>query len=679
MPWQVTPYTVPLVTATVIAVALTVYGVFYLLERDLEPSVVAFVLLMTGVSLWAVGYTLQLSSTTLDVKLRWLTVLWVGSAITPTALLAFAITYTERESWLTTPRLLALSIQPVVTVAVLAVSPTGLLWNDPALDTTSNTFATITFGLGPWYVLSLAYSWLLVVLGVGLLLWFVVDSDDMYRGQAIAIVIGSLTPFAASVVFFTGLSPNANVNPTSAAFAVSGLAFAIAVFRYRFLDVVPVARDTVVGRMRDGYIVVDDDHNVIDANPAASQLTDHDSLVGRSLSTVLPSAGTDDSPITESVSGSTEPQEFVVEDETGTRVVEVRRSEIEGQRRAGDLFLLRDITAQRQVERRYQRLIERASDIMSILDEDGRITYQSPSVERVLGHEPSLAVGELAFDVVHPEDRDEVRQAFETVLADPGTQTRVEYRVPDAGGNWRTLDAIAKNLLHDPFVEGIVLNGRDVTERKERERELEAKNERLDRFASVVSHDLRNPIQVAGANVDLAEETGDPDRFDAIRRAVDRMDRLVDDVLTLAREGTTDTEREPVHVGTIAERAWSTVETADATLDVRTERLVDADPDRFQQLFENLIRNGVEHGRDDVSITVGDCPDGGFFVADDGPGIPPAERERVFESGFSTDPDGTGFGLAIVSRIAETHGWTVCVSESDSGGARFEFGEEATS
>jgi PAS domain S-box-containing protein len=671
MAWQVTPYTVPLVAATGVSAALTIYAAVHLYTREYEPSVAAFCLLLAGVTFYALGYTLTLSAVDLAAKRRWLRLLWVGAAIVPTGWLLFAITYAERESRLTRPRLAGLALQPAGTIALLLPERSPLIWSDFQLDTASNPFVTVEFALGPWYQFSLLYSWTLTVVGLAVLLWFVVRSDDLYRGQATVLIVGGLTPFVGSLVFFTGLNPHPNVNPTSAAFAVSGVAFAVAVFRYRFLDILPVATDTVVERMRDGYVVLDDSGQVVDANPAAAEFTDTIDLVGEPVGTVFPFdlAGVE--------SGAAERQgsgEFAVADGDGTRFVEVRQTPLDGTRRAGSLLLLRDVTAQRRVERRYQRLIERASDVIVVLDADATVQYQSPSIRRVLGHDPADVEGANAFDLVHPDDRERVRERFDDIVDAPGTTGRIEYRVRHANGEWRTIETIVKNLLDDPYVEGVVLNGRDVTEHRERERQLERQNERLDEFAGLVSHDLRNPLQVALASTDLAERSGDPSHFDRLSSALDRMDRIIDDVLTLAREGRAIQTTESVALGALADRAWDAVHTEGATLDVTASTTLDADPDRVQQLLENLFRNAVEHGGETVTVTVGPVSDGpGFIVADDGPGIADDERERVFESGYTTADDGTGFGLAIVREIAEGHGWTPDLTASESGGARFEF------
>jgi PAS domain S-box-containing protein len=206
--------------------------------------------------------------------------------------------------------------------------------------------------------------------------------------------------------------------------------------------------------------------------------------------------------------------------------------------------------------------------------------------------------------------------------------------------------------------------------------ELRRRNERLDEFTGVVSHDLRNPLNVAQGRLDLAREEceGAHDNLDAVADAHDRMDALIEDLLVIARNGDDVTDPEPVHLGEFAERCWATVETGDARLvvDVDDDRAMLADPGRLRQLLENLFRNAVEHGDASV-VTVDLLPEGaGFTVADDGTGVPEAERESVFDVGYSTSEDGTGFGLSIVRRVAEAHGWDVCLTEGEAGGARFE-------
>jgi PAS domain S-box-containing protein len=210
------------------------------------------------------------------------------------------------------------------------------------------------------------------------------------------------------------------------------------------------------------------------------------------------------------------------------------------------------------------------------------------------------------------------------------------------------------------------------TERlQERERELTQQNARLEEFASVVSHDLRNPLNVAEGRLELAMEECDSEQLAHVESAHTRMKSLVEDLLTLARDQDTDIDPETVSLDSFAEVCWQNVDTEDASIVVETDQRVRADGTKLRQLFENLFRNAVEHGGSDVTVTVGALPDG-FYVEDDGDGIPADERSDIFEYGFSTRPGGTGFGLAIALQSVETHGWSIEATEGTDGGARFE-------
>lgn len=200
---------------------------------------------------------------------------------------------------------------------------------------------------------------------------------------------------------------------------------------------------------------------------------------------------------------------------------------------------------------------------------------------------------------------------------------------------------------------------------------LRTQNDRLEAFTSIVSHDLRNPLNVADGRVELLREQYDSTHLDAIDRALARMSELIDDLLTLAREGERVREPEPVDLGGLVRTCWQNVTTADAELVENCDRTILGDNSRLQQLVENLIGNAIEHGNEGVIITVGEL-DEGFYIEDDGPGIPQDTRDDVFEAGYSTSKEGTGFGLSIVKQVTEAHGWTIGVSEGSNGGARFE-------
>jgi signal transduction histidine kinase/PAS domain-containing protein len=264
---------------------------------------------------------------------------------------------------------------------------------------------------------------------------------------------------------------------------------------------------------------------------------------------------------------------------------------------------------------------------------------------------------------------------------DPDTPVRSELHLPL--GNHGILlagseepdafdqrDLVFGQILADAIT--TALDQRAQTERlRERERDLKRQNERLEEFTSVVSHDLRNPLNVAIGRLDVVREECESEHLDVVARAHNRMEALIDDLLTLARQGEAVSETELVDLATLADGCWENVATADATLVTDIDRRIRADRSRLQQLLENLMLNAIDHGGEDVTVTVGALADG-FSVEDDGPGIPADDRAQVFEMGYSTAEDGTGFGLSIVEEVADAHGWDVHVTDGATGGARFE-------
>ncbi|ELZ42873.1 histidine kinase [Halorubrum saccharovorum DSM 1137] len=325
--------------------------------------------------------------------------------------------------------------------------------------------------------------------------------------------------------------------------------------------------------------------------------------------------------------------------------------------------------------------------------------------------------------VVAADDRDPLRDA----LAD-GT-VDVTYRITIDGDSEWVHELGSRDENGD--VVGYLF---PADERVQRRRQLEQQRERLEEFASVVSHDLRNPLSVAVGNIELARDLdGDAtvERLDRAHDALDYMDDLISDLLALAREGRSVEETETTDLRAVVDQAWRTVGAPGGVALAVADPLpaIECDRSRLRQALENLFRNAIEHGTEEtlpvgpveqsdggstigpeafrgdaaapldsddsdpgisdaereaggsesapdrepsLRVFVGRLPNG-FYVADDGVGIEPSERDTVFEPGHSSDRDGTGFGLSIVERIAEAHGWEVSVTESEAGGARFEF------
>ncbi|WP_348609924.1 two-component system sensor histidine kinase NtrB [Halobaculum rarum] len=319
--------------------------------------------------------------------------------------------------------------------------------------------------------------------------------------------------------------------------------------------------------------------------------------------------------------------------------------------------------------RLYETVLDDLDDAVYALDPDGDIVYVNQRYAEMKGVDIETLIGTHIYDWVTDDVADRARTVLEEIAAGERDVGVVEYDFLTVDGDRFPAELRFNRVTSGEAELGRVGVIRDVSERKRREDALRRKNEQLESFTSVVSHDLRNPLNVLSGSLELARETGDEEHLERAERAVEDMTTLVDDLLMLAREGAVIDETEPVDLASIADSAWETATAgSNASVSIEATSRVVADSDRLSQLLENLFRNAVDHAGDDVAVTVADLDDG-FRVADDGPGMPADVRGRALESGYSTAADGTGFGLAIVAEIADAHGWTVSVDDAADGGA----------
>ncbi|MFY4811801.1 PAS domain S-box protein [Haloarcula sp. AONF1] len=335
-----------------------------------------------------------------------------------------------------------------------------------------------------------------------------------------------------------------------------------------------------------------------------------------------------------------------------------------------------DITERKRREKRLEEtssrleaLFENSPDMIDVLDADGTIRDVNQRFCAELGYDESEVLGRSIWEFDLMFDAEDVQTQLSGFSIDERRKFEGLYERRD--GSTMPVEVHLLRLSLDGDDRFLAIS-RDITERKEREQELEQQNEQLEQFASVVSHDLRNPLTVARGQLELLREESDSEHIDAIDGAHQRMDTLIDDLLTLARDGASPASPVVVDLEPFVRTCWQNVDTKAASLRTDIVRPIRADESRLRQLFENLVRNAIEHGGDDVTVTVGELADG-FYVADDGHGIPVADHGDVFDAGYSTAAEGTGFGLSIVKQVADAHGWTVRVVSGTDGGARFEF------
>ncbi len=346
MGWHYTPYALILLAVTAVSVTLALHAWRL---RD-TPGAKELALLLAAVSVWSFGYGLEFPFTDLGVKVFWASVQYLGVVTVPVAWAVFALRYTGRGGWISRRNLLLLSVVPVMTLALMWTNGAHhLFWTSVGTDP-SRTFLLVEHGVPFW--IFVLYSYVLVAFGTFLMLSMILRSTNLYRGQGGALLAGVAAPWVGNGINLIGLNPFPRLDPTSFTFLISGAAVSWALFRFRLLDIVPVARDTVIEVMNDAVIVTDAQRRVVDLNPAAQNILRRLSseVVGSPLARVEP--GLD---ALLDVPGDEEEahKEISLGKDTERRDYDLALSSLRDRkgRTTGYLLVLRDVTERRRAER----------------------------------------------------------------------------------------------------------------------------------------------------------------------------------------------------------------------------------------------------------------------------------------------------------------------------------------
>jgi len=572
MTFQLQPEVPVFVGILLVTASLLIYSIRQYHRRGQAAELQAFIVLLFVICVW------QLTAIFINI-ITVPALIFVGNNFGNILLVPglayslawFALAYSGQTEWVNRWTAgVALATIGGVGIAVV-LNPSLMLASNGLTTQGPVTIAGVTFT--EWVVLDLTlqpafriyqlYIYLVMLASGGIVVRYLLKNrGEIYRGQAVALAVGIGVILGVNSLLFAGILPP-EWNLTHVSFGVTAVAFAVAIFRYRLLEVAPVGRKQLVEQLADPVIMLDDHDRVVDCNPAARELIDApENWRGMSATACFASFSDPTEWFTTTGSGET---------------------------------------------------------TLSEADTERSFTMDSVPIE----NQTSAQTGQLI-------------------------------------------------RLHE------------ITEQKQRERQLREQNEHLDEFASIVSHDLRSPLNVAQGRLKIAGWECDSEEIAEAEHALTRMESMIDDLLTMARTSQTIEDTHPVDLAATAKTAWTYSDVADCELQLSVPASVQiaADRDRLLQVFENLYVNAAEHNETAVTVEVGVVGDGeltaddgqraGFYVSDDGTGIAAVDREDVFESGYTAASGGTGFGLAIVQDIVAAHGWEITVTDSSDGGARFE-------
>lgn len=476
MSWQVVPYTTVLLLAAFISVIVVIFALRVRLPSGARS---AFIIFMSGVTLWSACYALEVASSTLQAKLFWANSQYLGVLIVPPALLVFLLLYTHQEKWLKWPIWVFFA---AITSAFLA-----LVWTDQkhhllreSLTLTLSPIPELVFEWGPLYQAVIIYFYIILFLCALALVRSIFQSTPYYRGQAFALLVAISIPWGASVVEVIGLDPIPHLSPIVFSFILSGGIFVWAFWRYRLLDILPVAQHAIFENLPDGIIVLDGRRRISNLNPAACRMVDVDEneVIGISVVDILPEM--------EEILSTLKSAEICVQ-RTDVAYYEVLISELywKPQNPGGFLLVMREITqrkhfeaALRQSEMQYRSVSEHANDGIAIL-QDNKICYLNPQLSRMLGYDLERILNQPFYSLISERDREMAVQRYQDRMEGKQVPSRYEIALLHQSGSEIFVEVNASLTEYEEQTADLIFV-RDISEQKRVRDELTAKNQALE-------------------------------------------------------------------------------------------------------------------------------------------------------------------------------------------------------
>ncbi len=709
MSYTFTSNMIPLVIAAIISGALAVYT---WINRKAAGATI-FSLMMFILFEWGTSYIFELAGVDLQTKIFWEFMKFIGVVATPVAWLFFAFEYTGRKTWVNVRNIAILSIIPLVTLIILLTNDTHHLFRAERSLAFENGFTVLKTINGPWFWLHSGYTYLLIMIGLVLIVRALLHWPPQYRGQMIWILLATLTPLIANIVTIFKIIP-LEIDLTPYAFTVTGIGMAYALFRHRFLDIAPIARDLVIGGMKDGMIVIDANGRIVDINHAAKSmigLTDEKQTIGKSLADVLSRWPE----LIERYRGVTEAKDEINFGEDDTqRWYELNLSTLndEDQLLIGRVITIRNITdrkhAESQIlesEARFRQIVENASDLIYRVNLDGVLTYANPAALRAMGFKnEDEAIGRHYLDLTTPEMRHKLKRTYQHQFISKTKVTYHEFPAIDADGSEVWFGQNVQLIYEDDQIVGFQALARDITAIKQaqdalriaRDQALEASRAKT-QLLSKVSHELRTPLGGILGYAELMQGNTfgqlNQKQNKAVTEIMDSAEYLGNMVNELLDEAQLRSS-----TATLIEKNFSPfklIQAATSGMDILAQKKgltfslqidpklpeeIYCDDRRIRQIIINLIGNAIKFTKEGsvrLNVSLADKNYWEIRVADTGVGIPKEAQATVFEpfkqvsSSITYDNRGVGLGLSITKQLVDLMQGRIMIESEPGKGSTF--------
>lgn len=690
-----------LLAAAIISIGLAVYA----WQRRLTPGAVSFSLLMTAISVWLLAYMLEILTDDPALRLIWSNFTFLGVTIVPVAWLLFALEYTGRSKWITRRNVALLFIFPALTLIAVWTNPMHQLFRTEVVFDYSGPVLRVNMAYGPAFWLHTLYSYLLIISGTVLLAIAFFRARNLYRRQLGIILVGAMAPWLANAVYIFPLDAFAYYDPTPLAFMISGLMFGWAIFGFKLIDIMPVARATILEHMSDGLLVLDNQNRVVDMNPAAERIIGCQAKesIGSPAKEVL--AKWED--LLDQFQTTSEAHvEVSTEQEGAVRYFDLLITPILNSRRkqTGRMVMFRDISARKQTEEAYYTLVEQTQQGLAIT-RNGRLLFVNPALAKITGISMESLIGTSVHDYTDLLQTEELQKI--ALLKANRSSIELSYMDQNNRLRWLEINASPIQFQNRPAMQIVLM---DVTERKAAEeamREARDAAEQASRakstFLSNMSHELRTPLSTIIGYSEMLHDQANASgavtqakRLGHIESAGYQLLAILNDILEITEieAGNLILKNDVIDLQSFVDDLVLSVRpvvTQDGN-QFQVERNPDlgrmvGDEAKIHQILARLLNNAGKFTHQGVvklrvvrqtAVSAANPQDQIIFqVSDTGIGMEFEAIAELFKPFAQADPSltrqygGTGLGLAIVYRLCQMMNGTITVESQPGDGSTF--------
>lgn len=683
------------------AASISLISAIYAWRQRPRTGALSFSFMMFAVFIWLVGYMFEFISMTSDTRFMWGNIAYIGIALAPPAFLLFSLEYTGRSHWLSWKTIGLLCIEPIFVQIMLWTSVRFEFFYTQVTYNFNTPIPEATFAYGPAFWIHAVYSYLLLLAGTIILFLKFRTAVGLYRRQLAIILVAALIPWVTNIFYL--LWPGATViDPTALAFFATGLLWGWAIFGYRLMDIMPIARDTVVEHMHDGMLVLDHENYIVDINPAAERILDVnvEDVVGQASQKIL-------SPWQDLVKKYQDVaqinDEISIIEDGNILYYDLQITPLlnkQGQQ-TGRLVLLRNITQRKQTEDAYYTLVNQTSQGLAIL-QNMVIQFANPALAEITGISLDTLISapiSTLMQNIHPEDLPKLLNA----LSDAA---RIELRFMGFADEIRWLEFSATQIQYQgtPAIQAVIS---DVTERKNAEHVLrqardaaEAANRAKSTFLANMSHEIRTPLSaIIGYSEMLYEQAKNKGedklatRLKNIEDAGYHLLSIVNDILDISRieSGKMELHKDTFDMQSLIDTLMITIRPLVTRNNNRlTLEIADdlgdmfGDATKIKQILTNLLGNAGKFTTDgEIILRVSKEAEAEtneafvFQVQDSGRGMELEQIPQIFQPFAQGDDSltrqhgGTGLGLAITQHICKMMGGRIDVESQPGKGSLF--------